>query len=166
VKAIDLVGFRFGRLTVIGPAPHFLGAGGRFRTAWQCRCDCGNVIDVATTSLRAKNTRSCGCLAAEVHADVIRQYHGAGEADKNYRHGARARERHSSTYTTWAGIKKRAKKLSLEFCPRWTKFERFLFDMGERQEGMKLVRIDTEIGYNKENCRWAADRARRKPITS
>jgi hypothetical protein len=37
---------------------------------------------------------------------------------------------------------------------RWLKFENFLMDMGEALPGMMLDRIDNDLGYFKENCRW------------
>lgn len=33
---------------------------------WVCRCDCGRELSVLSSSLTAGNTRSCGCLRAEV----------------------------------------------------------------------------------------------------
>lgn len=57
----DLTGQRFGRLIALRPGEK-IGS----RTAWECRCDCGNTITVETTQLRAGRTRSCGCLQAEV----------------------------------------------------------------------------------------------------
>lgn len=54
-------GMRFGRLTVIGPAPKGEGkSSGRY---WLCRCECGKEI-IANTGSLIKGTcnRSCGCF--------------------------------------------------------------------------------------------------------
>ena len=58
-QKLDLTGQRYGRLTVIAPAPHV----GR-RTAWRCRCDCGQETVVKTYRLRSGHTTSCGCRGA------------------------------------------------------------------------------------------------------
>ena len=58
--ALELAGFRFGRLLVLGPASMRDGM-----TAWRCKCDCGKEVDAKTAYLRAGRTRSCGCLRAE-----------------------------------------------------------------------------------------------------
>ena len=54
-KKLNLTGQRFGRLTVIEPAPNM----GK-RTAWRCRCDCGRETVVTTGRLRSGKTASCG----------------------------------------------------------------------------------------------------------
>ena len=59
-KKLNLMNQKFERLTVISEAPNKNG-----RTAWRCKCDCGNEITVTTKSLRDGNTRSCGCLHRE-----------------------------------------------------------------------------------------------------
>lgn len=59
-QKLDLTGQRYGRLTVIAPAPHV----GR-RTAWRCRCDCGRETVVTSGHLRSGHTSSCGCMGLE-----------------------------------------------------------------------------------------------------
>lgn len=55
-QRLDLIGQRFGRLTVLSPAEN-IGA----MTAWRCRCDCGEETVVMTAHLRSGQTTSCGC---------------------------------------------------------------------------------------------------------
>lgn len=62
----DFTGMRFGRLTVTkfeGTARR--GFAGHRVARWNCLCDCGTSVVVWSTSLRAGEKRSCGCLAAE-----------------------------------------------------------------------------------------------------
>lgn len=54
---LDLSGWRFGRLAVTGPAPR---SGPRMR--WNCLCDCGAFVTVASGDLRKGSTVSCGCF--------------------------------------------------------------------------------------------------------
>lgn len=57
----DLTGQRFGHLLVLERAPNQL-SGGRSKTFWFCRCDCGNTKTAMGLSLTQGATRSCGCL--------------------------------------------------------------------------------------------------------
>ena len=57
---IDLSGQRFGRLTVIKRADNH-----RNRTAWLCKCDCGNEKIVCSPELCNGDTKSCGCYRKE-----------------------------------------------------------------------------------------------------
>ena len=59
-KKLDLTGQRYGRLTVLGPAEN-IGT----RTAWRCRCDCGQETVVKTCHLRTGHVSSCGCMSVK-----------------------------------------------------------------------------------------------------
>ena len=61
-KVIDIVGRRFGRLTVtnlLGRVP--LSTGSQKRTFWRCLCDCGKETKVDGGALKAGTISSCGC---------------------------------------------------------------------------------------------------------
>jgi hypothetical protein len=59
MKAIDLKGFRFGRLEVEEFSAE------KYRRAWLCKCDCGNTSIVTTDKLKSGHTNSCGCYKRE-----------------------------------------------------------------------------------------------------
>lgn len=63
MKAIDLKGQRFGKLTAVESLP-IRAKGGFIR--WKCNCDCGGIAEATSSSLRQGNVRSCGCLHREV----------------------------------------------------------------------------------------------------
>ena len=74
MRKLDLTGQKFGHLTVLRPAEN-VGT----RTAWRCRCDCGNAIVVTTARLRAGQTKSCGqpmCPYANSRMDLTGQRYG------------------------------------------------------------------------------------------
>lgn len=57
----NLVGQKFGRLTILSLSHRSKSA----KYYWKCKCDCGGIKTVQTQSLKAKITRSCGCLEQE-----------------------------------------------------------------------------------------------------
>ncbi len=63
---IDLIGQRFGRLTVLEMSETHITPKGRNVYMWKCLCDCGNLTVVSTSSLRNGNTKSCGCFQKEM----------------------------------------------------------------------------------------------------
>ena len=58
---LNLIGQKFGRLTVISKCDYLINKG----AVWLCQCECGNTKEVAGKSLRAGTCRSCGCLKQE-----------------------------------------------------------------------------------------------------
>ena len=66
---LNLVGQRYGLLTVVGAAPTKNG-----RKMWYCDCDCGTKnIMVQQNNLRSGNTKSCGCLGREAIKNTQRK---------------------------------------------------------------------------------------------
>ncbi len=59
MRALDLSGFQYGKLTVIERSGH---AGKK--VLWRCKCQCGGETHLPTGVIRANSTKSCGCLMA------------------------------------------------------------------------------------------------------
>lgn len=55
----DLTNQKFGKLTAIKPLSKRTASG---CVVWQCKCDCGNEVEVGSSYLISGNTSSCGCI--------------------------------------------------------------------------------------------------------
>ena len=148
----DIVGKRFGRLTVlkmVDDTPNM-------KSPFLCVCDCGKEKVVSYSNLVSGNTRSCGCLFIETTAKLAKRTLTT--------HGMI----HTPEYKTWHGIITRCtneKCISYKYyggrgitvCDKWREsFVNFYNDMGKKPDGKYSIdRIDVNKGYYKENCRWA-----------
>ena len=152
MKAIDITGKRFGRLTVIDRA--FTESS---RAHWNCLCDCGSTSVVCGKDLRSGNTKSCGCW--RVDNGKARRTHG-------FQSNEFATIEHRRFYKVWMTMHWRCRSTRASNYNRyggrgicvsqdWHKFESFKRDMWPRPTPRHQIdRIDNSKGYEKGNCRW------------
>lgn len=148
-RRMNLVGQKFGRLTVVG----FDHKDNTNKTYWLCECDCSerNKVVVYSNNLRSGTTKSCGCLARERAVET------------NTKHGL-SRTR---IYHTWQHIIQRCENTndkdyprygnkSITVCDEWHDFNAFRnwsINNGY-DDTLSIDREDVYRGYCPENCRW------------
>jgi len=149
-KYLNLIGQKFGRLTVIKRTDK------KPRAWYLCKCDCGSEKVMSSMILRSGDAKSCGCLKKETDGKHCLKHGHAPSKDKLP----------SPTYHSWRAMKQRCLNPNhkgyhdygargITICERWMNFENFLHDMGIRPDGTEIERKDNSLGYFKENCVWA-----------
>jgi hypothetical protein len=122
----DISGRRFNRLVAIE----------RIGKKWLCICDCGNEKLFNPSNLKRGLTKSCGCFNKELCRTKAKRTHGKSL---------------TTEYKIWQGMHQRCGNPNdknypdygargISVCERWSEFEFFYEDMGQRPVGLSIDR--------------------------
>jgi len=149
-NVIDLVGQKFGRLTVLSYVKDNRSKGKK-RSLWHCKCDCGKEVITRGDGLKNGHTRSCGCLQADI-ARTNSTVHGL-YGTKYYHIWMNMRDRCNNAknrmYCHYGGR-------GIIVCKEWESLENFIdWARVGYKENLQLDRIDNNGNYEPSNCKWS-----------
>lgn len=159
----DLIGKKFGRLTVI----EYAGNNKHRAILWKCICDCGVLVIIKGNSLRSGKTSSCGCKQREASSKNIRAFNKSEFHVTNGHliHGGS----HTDIYKIWGYMKTRCYNKNYEHynrygergisvCQEWVNdFDVFRdwANLNGYKAGLEIDRKDNDRGYSPDNCKWS-----------
>lgn len=155
----NLVGMRFGKLVVINQAPSKK-YGKQIKAAWNCRCDCGNIVSVCSGSLLYSNQTACACSHKRKGRNSP-NWDGCGAIPQSYMstvlHGARVRnlEYNLDIGVLWTLFKGQGGRCALSGMQIFFR-DKNMKSGGdlEYEETASLDRIDSSKGYTNDNVQW------------
>jgi hypothetical protein len=149
-KKANLIGCRFGKLTVIKYSGQKRYGPRNSACLWGCQCDCGKIAEATTGELNAGNRWHCGC-SSYLTGPKSRNWSGFGgisgrmwfQIQKNAR--ARKIELGISGEDAWQIYQRQDGKCALTGVP---------IELKSKNSTASLDRIDSGNGYTADNVWW------------
>jgi hypothetical protein len=150
MKALDMIGQRFGRLLVLRRD-----ANRGSNAGWLCQCDCGNIKVIRGCDLRhGQHTRSCGCWRRE-NIGNRRRTHGMSK---------------TRIYKIWESMIQRCEYprhvwwhryggRGISVCAEWRNSAKAFIDWALAngcQPGLEIDRTNNDGNYEPANCRFVS----------
>ena len=141
----SLINKIFGRLIVI----EFYGKNKQNKSLWLCKCNCGTIVVISRNNLISRASRSCGCLRKDTifkHGKSYTKIHKIWREMLN-----RCFNKNCKDYPNYG-------ERGIKVCDEWLEFINFYKDMGDKPDRLSLDRINNNLGYYKENCKWSTQK--------
>lgn len=151
MRIVNLIGQRFGKLTVIQKAENKRFPSGQTKIQYLCKCECGNECVVLACNLSTGNTKSCGCY--KIEQQTIHNLWGS----KVYKTWDNMRNRclnsNATGFEYWGGR-------GITVYDEWKNDFKAFYDYVSKlphfgEVGRSLDRINNDGNYEPGNLRWA-----------